>query len=108
MSKRTDILLNGLLGDRWETEEDMYNGMAYHLAEEQVVADSAMAFGLANCNQDDEMYNDLWIEITPHIDKLAKEMLEEITTEKLVDLYLKSYEVMGEHDESCMCVECLG
>jgi len=91
MDKRTEILLNGLLGDRWETEEDMHNGMAYHLAEQQVVADHQMAFGLANCNQDEEMYNDLWIEIMPLIDKLAQEIFEEITTEKLVKLYLKSH-----------------
>ena len=91
MDKRTEVLLNGLLGDRWETEEDMYNGMAYHLAEQQVVADHQMAFGLANCNQDEEMYNDIWTEIMPLVDNLAQEIMEENTTEKLVELYLKSH-----------------
>ena len=47
MKNETRILLNGLLGDRWETEEDMYSSMAYDIAEDQVVADNAMEFGLA-------------------------------------------------------------
>ena len=88
--KRNDILLNGMLGERWEDEEQMYNGMAYHLAEEQVVADHQMAFGLANCNQDDEMYNDIWTEIMPLVDALALKIHEENTPEQLVEKYVKS------------------
>tara|TARA_Y100000310_G_scaffold196046_1_gene196043 strand:+ start:2582 stop:2878 length:297 start_codon:yes stop_codon:yes gene_type:complete len=88
--KRNDILLNGMLSERWEDEEQMYSGMAYHLAEEQVVADSAMAFGLANANQDEEMQNDIWTEIMPSIDNLAQKIMKENTPEQLTEKYVKS------------------
>jgi hypothetical protein len=90
MKNETQILINGLLGDRWETEEDMYNSIAYDLAEEQVVADHAMAFGLANCNQDNKMYNDLWTEIMPLVDALALKIHEENTPKELIEKYIRS------------------
>ena len=90
MRKETKILINSLFEDRWETEEDMYNSMAYHLAEEQVVADHSMAFGLANCNQDEEMYNDIWTEIMPLVDALALKIHEENTPKELIEKYVRS------------------
>ena len=90
MKKETEVLINSRFEDRWETEEDMYSSMAYHLAEEQVVADYAMAFGLANCNQDEKMYNDIWTEIMPLVDALALKIHKENTLEELIEKYVRS------------------
>ena len=90
MKKETEVLINSLFEDRWEKEEDMYSSMAYHLAEEQVVAVYAMAFGLANCNQDEMMYNDIWTEIMPLVDALALKIHKENTLEELIEKYVRS------------------
>tara|TARA_X000001382_G_scaffold35690_1_gene23478 strand:- start:437 stop:715 length:279 start_codon:yes stop_codon:yes gene_type:complete len=90
MKNETRILINGLLGDRWETEEDMYNSMAYDIAEDQVVADNAMGFGLANATQDQELSNDIYRSIAPLIDDLAAKLLKDLDRNKLINMYVRS------------------
>tara|TARA_B100000902_G_C26834478_1_gene680331 strand:- start:66 stop:341 length:276 start_codon:yes stop_codon:yes gene_type:complete len=89
MKNETRILLNGLLGDRWETEEDMYSSMAYDIAEDQVVADNAMGFGLANATQDREMADDIYRSVAPLIDDLAENLLK-LNKEELINMYIRS------------------
>jgi hypothetical protein len=89
MKNETRILLNGLLGDRWETEEDMYSSMAYDIAEDQVVADNAMGFGLANATQDHEMADDIYRSVAPLIDDLAENLLK-LNKNELINMYIRS------------------
>ena len=90
MNARQRILLNGLFGDRWETEEDMYSSMAYDLAEEQVVADNQMGLGLANANQDHKLADEIYMSIEPLIEHLATKILYDISKEELINLYVES------------------
>ncbi len=90
MKNETRILLNGLLGDLWETEEDMYSSMAYDIAEDQVVADNAMEFGLANATQDQELSDDIYKSIAPLIDDLAAKLLNDLDKNELVNMYVRS------------------
>ena len=90
MKKETEVLINSLFEDRWETEEDMYSSMAYDLAEEQVVADNQMGLGLANANQDHKLADEIYMSIEPLIEHLATKILNDISKEELINLYVES------------------
>ena len=91
MNARQRILLNGLFGDRWETEEDMYSSMAYDLAEEQVVADNQMGLGLANANQDHKLADEIYMSIEPLIEHLATKILNDINSKNIFKYFILSF-----------------
>ena len=64
--------------------------MAYHLADEQVTADSALAYGLANCNQDEVMYDEINLTNIPAIEHLTAKLLKENSPEQLLKKYNES------------------